>query len=223
MKAMILAAGRGARLRPLTNDTPKVLLKAGARCLIEYHLKRLRAAGIKDIVINLGHLGEMIRKKLGKGSDYNAKITYSDEMAGALETGGGIINALEWLGGEPFVVINGDIFTDYAIRPLQLENAQAHLVMVDNPEHNPGGDFYLDDKHITADSGKLLTFSGISYYKPSFFDNASPGRAPLVELLKEKIPQNVVTGELHSGVWMDVGTLERLNMLRQQLARENNR
>lgn len=223
MKAMILAAGRGTRLKPLTDDTPKVLLRAGSKCLIEYHLERLRTAGIKDIVINLGHLGEMIRKKLGKGSDYNLKITYSDEMTGALETGGGIINALEWLGGEPFVVINGDIFTDYLIRPLQLENAEAHLVMVNNPEHNPGGDFYLGDTHITPDSGKLLTFSGISYYKPSFFDNTSSGRIPLVELLKEKIPQNVVTGELHNGKWVDVGTLERLNTLRQQLARESSR
>lgn len=221
MKAMILAAGRGERMRPLTDETPKALLQIGGKPLIEYHLERLARDSIKEVTINLGHLGAMIRAYLGDGARYGLNITYSDEGGQPLETGGGIVRTLKWLGGGVFVVINCDIFCDRPIRPVPLEKPEAHLVMVGNPPHNPGGDFHLAADRVSVAGGTPLTFAGIGYYKPSFFRNAPPGRFPLSRLLREKIAQGAVTGEHYTGLWMDIGTPARLAEADGYLAQRN--
>lgn len=225
MKAMILAAGRGERMRPLTDHTPKPLLQAGGKPLIVWHIEHLVRAGITDFVINHAHLGAQIEQALGDGSRFGATILYSDEGT-ALETAGGIAFALPLLGDEPFAVVNGDIYCDYDFAQLpalatQMQNNQdnAHLVLVDNPAHHPQGDFLLQDKRILPTNDSLqLTFSGIGLYRPSLFTNIPRGsKAALAPMLREQIALGKVSGEHHHGAWVDVGTPQRLTQLDQQL------
>jgi len=228
LKAMILAAGRGERMRPLTDHTPKPLLQAGGKALIAWHIERLVGAGITELVINHAHLGTQIEQALGDGSRFGATIRYSDEGT-ALETAGGIAFALPLLGDEPFAVVNGDIYCDYDFARLpalaarmQLNRDSAHLVLVDNPEHNLKGDFLLqNDRVISSALGtqhSALTFSGIGLYRPELFAHIPRGaKAPLAPLLREQIALGKVSGEHHRGVWVDVGTPQRLEQLDRQL------
>ena len=218
MKAMILAAGRGERLRPLTDSTPKPLLKIGDKSLIEYHLYKLADVGIKEVIINTAWLGEKIQQTIGNGEKYGLTVFYSDESEQALETAGGIINALPLLGDEPFLIINGDIFTDYDFKQLNnLElNAEAHLVMVKNPQHNLKGDFALDGGYLQNTGDTLYTYSGIGIYTKQFFAGYPEGVTALAPILKEKITQQKVSGELFKNAWTDVGTIERLQQLNKQ-------
>lgn len=215
MKAMILAAGRGERMRPLTDTTPKPLLEVGGAPLIEYHILNLASAGFDTIVINLAHLGAQIRTALGNGERYGIRIEYSDEGEEALETGGGIFRALPLLGTEPFVVINGDVWCDYPLSELpRLTDALAHLVLVDNPPHHSQGDFLLQDGLVhDAGEGERLTFSGIGVYHPELFAGCRDGRFPLAPLLRKAMHSSRVSGEYYDGIWMDVGTPARLQAL----------
>ncbi len=264
MKAMILAAGRGERMRPLTDHTPKPLLAAGGKPLIVHHLERLARAGFRDLVINHAHLGERIAAALGDGSRWGVRIAYSPEGT-ALETGGGIFRALPLLGPEPFLVVNGDVWTDLDFAPLALPAGRlAHLILVDNPPHHPRGDFRLARGLVRAEpplvtqpqhadgrpasppppglteaplhrqghrgppatspaahdgglahdlqleSGRRLTFSGIGIYHPDLFRDCQPGAFPLAPLLRAAMAQARVTGEHYSGLWLDIGTPQRL-------------
>jgi MurNAc alpha-1-phosphate uridylyltransferase len=229
---MILAAGRGERMRPLTDHRPKPLLRVGDKPLIVWHIERLVKAGITDIVINHAHLGAQIEQALGDGSRFHARIRYSAENP-VLETAGGIANALPLLrpshlqtGSAPFAVINGDIYCDYDFALLPARAAAlaascdvAHLVLVDNPPHHAGGDFCLDAGRVnprgsSKSGGGALTFSGIGVYQPEMFAHIARGTAaPLAPLLHARIAENRISGEHHSGHWVDVGTPERLNEL----------
>lgn len=225
---MILAAGRGERMRPLTDHTPKPLLMAGGKPLIVWHIERLVAAGISDLVINHAHLGIKIEQALGDGRQFGARIRYSDEGT-ALETAGGIAYALHLLGDAPFAVVNGDVYCDYDFAHLpqhasRLANSDdlAHLVLVDNPEHNPKGDFGLQARRVT-DSAPKFTFSGIGLYQPELFAGIARGsKAPLAPLLREQIAQGRVSGEHHRGLWMDIGTPQRLAELDKMLTAKHN-
>jgi MurNAc alpha-1-phosphate uridylyltransferase len=215
MRAMILAAGRGERLRPLTDTTPKPLLDIDGRSLIEHHLEKLAMAGFREVVINLAHLGDMIRDRLGNGSEWGLNIHYSLEPAGALDTGGGIEQALPLLGESPFAVINGDVFSNYPLARLRaIKCDHAHLVLVPNPAHNPDGDFVLQAGRIIPGAQQRCTFSGISVYHPRFFSPAPGGRYSTVPMLRKAAALQQVTGEIYKGVWHDIGTLERLETLR---------
>lgn len=220
MHAMILAAGRGERLRPLTDQTPKPLLQAGPCRLIEHHLHALSGAGITNIVINVAHLGQYIVDTLGNGSRYGVSIQYSDETDHVLETGGGVFKALPLLKSDPFLVINGDIWTDmdFSLLPRNIDK-QAHLVLVENPEHHPDGDFSLRDGCVSnAEQGmQSWTFSGIGIYRHSLFSGCEAGRFALAGLLRSKFDQCGVSGETYHGEWMDIGTVERLKLLSEIL------
>lgn len=223
MKAMILAAGRGERMRPLTDHTPKPLLRAGNESLIGWHLRRLKAAGISEIVINHAWLGQKIEDELGNGAAYGVNIIYSPEGEQGLETAGGIATALPLLGNAPFLVINGDVLSNINFQAAHQraamlpENQLAHLWLVDNPPHNPNGDFALDNtgkvyaKHDAPDV-QPLTFSGTGIYRPELFMDTPPHHtAKLAPLLHQAIQKRQVGGEKHNGIWLDVGTPERLN------------
>jgi MurNAc alpha-1-phosphate uridylyltransferase len=220
MKAMILAAGHGTRMKPLTDHTPKPLLKVGGKPLIVWHIEKLQKAGFKDIIINIAWLGEQIPKALGDGSQFGVNLYYSDEQKeGALETAGGIIKALPFFNEEPFLVVNGDVWCDYEFsnnNPLSADDL-AHLVLVNNPEHNPDGDFSLNKQRIKREGGnvnnKKLTFSGIGYYHPDLFKSLPQGKRPLAPLLRNSMDNNKVSGELFTGDWRDIGTPERLEEL----------
>lgn len=218
MKAMILAAGRGERMRPLTDHTPKPLLEVGGKALIEYHLTALQQAGVREVIINHAWLGEQIESRLGNGERYGLQIQYSPEVPVALETAGGIIQALSHLGTEPFIVVNGDIWCDYPMQqlPQQLDGL-AHLVMVDNPPHNPQGDFCLIDGRLQAEGQDKLTYSGIGVYHPQLFAGLEPGIRTLAPLLKEAMAKGLVSGEQYEGQWLDIGTPERLHQLDTEL------
>ncbi len=219
MKAMILAAGRGERMRPLTDSTPKPLLCAGGKPLIVYHLEALAAAGFDSVVINHAHLGEQIERALGDGSRYGVAIHYSAEEL-ALETGGGIFRALPQLGNSPFVVINGDVWCDYPYERLRhVAVKKAHLVMVDNPPQHPEGDFVLNQGQVHDGSGNRLTFSGIGLYHPSLFAGCQDGAFPLAPLLRDAMQAGEVSGEYYQGQWFDIGTPERLMQLDERLRR----
>ena len=208
--AMILAAGRGERMRPLTDHTPKPLLKVRDKPLIVWHIERLKQAGISQLVINHAHLGEQIEQTLGDGSAFGVNIAYSPE-ATALETGGGIARALPLLGEQPFLVVNADVWMDIDYAELSIdEDDLAHLVLVSNPSHNPKGDFTLNDGRVEAEGEDKLTFSGIGLYQPHLFAGQSEERFPLAPLLRNAMSQNKVSGNQHQGIWMDVGTPERL-------------
>ncbi|KAA3629611.1 MAG: nucleotidyltransferase family protein [Proteobacteria bacterium] len=210
MKAMVLAAGRGERLRPLTDNMPKPLLQAGGRALIEHHLVALSAAGFHEVVINHAHLGERIEERLGAGERYGLRIRYSAEGV-ALETGGGVLRALPLLGDAPFLVVNGDIWTDYPFARLRgLSPEMAHLVLVANPPHNPGGDFSLHAGRVGIAANRRLTFSGIGVYHPALFAGSTRERFPLAPLLRDVAARGRVSGEHYAGEWVDVGTTERL-------------
>ena len=215
---MILAAGRGERLRPLTDEAPKPLIKVAGKSLIEYHLSNLADAGFKEIVINTAWLGKKIHQQLGNGENYGLSIQYSDEGE-ALETAGGIINALPLLGNKPFLVVNGDIWCDFDFSSLtKLSNStQAHLVLVNNPNHNPHGDFSLRDSHIKNTGKTMYTYSGIGIYSAAFFAEQKPGKTPLAPIIKNKSDNNLVSGQFYNGLWTDVGTMERLQQLENQL------
>ena len=237
--AMILSAGRGERMQPLTDTTPKALLEVAGEPLIVRHLRALREAGIKDVVINLSHLGEQIRDALGDGEEFGVHILYSPEPDPPLETGGGIRQALPLLGPDPFWVVNADVYTDYqfATPPLADED-EVHLVLVDNPAHHPEGDFHYEDGRVREQSGERLTFSGIGFYRPrlifghvhktvdmivgpgvsyalpgaaeQIFDETIGKRFPLAPLLRAAIRDGRASGEHYRGLWVDVGTTERL-------------
>ena len=219
MKAMILAAGRGERMRPLTDHIPKPLLKVGGKSLIVWHLERLAKAGFKEVVINHAHLGEQIEQALGDGSVWGLSIRYSPETS-ALETAGGIANALPLLGDAPFLVVNGDVFTEIDFGALQLVSPNlAHLVMVDNPPQHPDGDFVVDSGKVTNQGNHKLTFSGIGIYHPALFVDVERGQAAkLAPLLRSAMIKGLVTGEHYQGVWHDIGTPERLSFLDKQLS-----
>ncbi len=215
MRAMILAAGRGERLRPLTDSLPKPLVEVGGKPLIEHHLQALAEAGFREIVINQNHLGNMLRSALGDGERWDINIHWSNEQPEALETGGGIHQALPLLGSSPFLVVNGDIWTDYPYSRLRAIKCDwAHLVMIPNPVHNLGGDFTLLNARIRNEGGDKLTFSGIGVYHPRLFDDCTPGKFSVVPLLHSTMENHLVTGELYKGGWEDIGTLERLEAVR---------
>ena len=216
---MLLAAGRGERMRPLTDHTPKPMLQAGGKPLIVWHIERLAAAGMQQLVINHAHLGEQIEAALGDGSQFGVHICYSPENP-ALEAAGGIAQALPLLGEEPFAVINADIYCEYDLAclarhatALQARGDAAHLVLVDNPAQHPVGDFSLSKERVT-DSSPKLTFSGIGVYQPAIFFSISRGsRAQLAPLLRAQIALGKVSGEHYCGRWVDVGTPQRLQQL----------
>jgi MurNAc alpha-1-phosphate uridylyltransferase len=214
MKAMILAAGRGERMRPLTDSTPKALLPAGERRLIEYHLASLQAAGITDIVINVAWLRQQLMDYLGDGAERGLQIVYSDEGDSALETGGGIAKALPLLGDEPFWVVNGDVYTQYGFSAGPLtDNSLAHLLLVPNPTHNSAGDFALEGSSVVNTGNPMHTYSGIALMRPELFTRHQGGRSgafPLAPLLRAAADGGQMTGELLNTVWIDVGTPERL-------------
>lgn len=219
MKAMILAAGRGERMRPLTDFTPKPLLEVAGKPLIVWHIENLARAGIRELVINHAHLGQQIEAFLGDGSRYGVSIHYSPE-AEALETAGGIANALPLLGDDPFLVVNGDIFCDfdYTLIGEAARQQTACLVMVNNPPHHPTGDFFLDGTNIHAQGNPLLTFSGIGLYRPELFRAIPRGsKARLAPLLREAMERGTVRGLRHTGRWVDVGTPQRLADLDQEI------
>jgi MurNAc alpha-1-phosphate uridylyltransferase len=211
MKAMILAAGRGERMRPLTDTTPKPLLRIGGQMLIEHHVHALLRAGITELVINHAHLGEQIVRALGNGSAYGVSIQYSAEGDAALDTGGGIFNALPMLGAAPFLVVNADIWTDFDFSGLPRDiDGFAHLVMVDNPPHHPAGDFSLSEGKLSRQGPAMLTYSGIGLYRPELFAGCAPGAFPLAPLLHAAMDDGQVSGEHYTGRWFDIGTPERL-------------
>ena len=220
MKAFILAAGRGERMRPLTDHTPKPLLVAGGKPLIVWHLERLAAAGFREIVINHAHLGGQIEAALGDGSQWGLSIRYSPEPPGALETAGGIATALPLLGDQPFLVVNGDVYCDINFSHfLTLTVMNAHLVMVENPAHHAGGDFSLDgERVIYANGEQTFTYAGVGVFSPAFFAGVQPGTVmKLRPLLDAAIASGTLTGERFTGHWVDVGTPQRLADLNSEL------
>ncbi len=220
MKAILLAAGRGERMRPLTDSIPKPLLRAGGKTLIEWQIGRLVRAGIDEIVVNHAWLGAMIERALGDGSAYGATLRYSPEPPGALETGGGIRNALALLGDAPFLAVNADVWTDYPYERLALRaDADAHLVLVDNPDHHPQGDFALEGDRVRGEGTPRYTFSGIGVYRAGMFLQRPPGCFPLAPLLRELADAGRLSGEHYAGRWTDVGTPERLALLDAALQR----
>ena len=227
MKALIFAAGLGERMRPLTDTTPKPLLSVGGKRLIEWHLEKLAAIGVTEVVVNTSWLADQFPLVLGDGSRWNLRIQYAYEGSTPLETGGGMCNALQWLGDAPFIAVNGDIWCDADFARLQCgPEGDAHLLLVDNPTHNPRGDFTLGgDGHVHSDGDARLTFAGIGVYRASLFvdwrtvvgavagPELTPPRFKLTPLLRAAMGRGAVTGEYHRGHWTDVGTPERLRTL----------
>lgn len=225
MRAMILAAGRGERMRPLTDNTPKPLLQAGGQPLIVHQIERLRAAGMDRIVINVAWHAGLIERALGDGSALGVDIRYSREPEGALETAGGIRHALELLGDEPFVVVNSDVFCDFPLADLTglAADDSAHLVLVDNPPHHPAGDFALSGGRVQSSArspfNNKYTYSGIGIYRPALFAALAPGIRPLRPVLEDAIAAGKVSGQHHAGIWLDIGTPERLAELDRRLGK----
>jgi len=219
MKAMILAAGRGERMRPLTDTCPKPLLKVAEIPLIEHHIVKLASAGFKEIIINHAYLGDQIEAHLKDGASYGVTIQYSREQE-ALETGGGIFQALPLLGNEPFLVVNGDVWCEFDYQNLpQVISGTVHLVMTDNPEHNPEGDFFFYNGMLTESCGVKLTYSGLGIYSSSLFKNCEAGKFPLAPLLRQAISENNASATHFKGFWLDVGTPERLDFLNQYMSK----
>jgi MurNAc alpha-1-phosphate uridylyltransferase len=221
---MILAAGRGERMRPHTDRAPKPLIPVAGTPLVQRHLENLRDAGVTDIVVNLGWLGEQLREAVGDGSRFGVAVRYSEEGWPALESGGGIFHALPLLGPEPFLVVNGDVWTNFplarlAARARALERGTlAHLVLVPNPPHNPRGDFALEGGRVGNGEAGRHTFSGLSVHTPEFFHGCAPGHFPLLPLWRRSAGLGHLGGELYEGAWSDVGTPERLAALERSLA-----
>ena len=219
MRAMILAAGHGVRLKPLTDQTPKPLIPVAGKPLIEYHLEALAAAGFGEIVINQGHLGEQLPLALGNGERWGVRILWSDERPDPLETGGGLYKALPLVGDSPFLAVNGDIWTDYPFSRLRAVKCDyAHLVLVPNPKHHPQGDFALQGAVIRKQGEPRYTYSGIAVYHPRLFRDCSPGKFSVVPLMWRDMEENIVTGERYDGAWSDIGTPERLANLDASLS-----
>jgi len=211
---MVLAAGRGERMRPLTDLTPKALLTVRGKPLIVHHLERLSSLGIRDVVINLAWLGDRIRAALGDGEQWNLRIHYSDEGNEALETGGGIFRAMPQMGADAFLVVNADVFTDFDFAALRMEPAAlAHLVLVTNPPQHPQGDFSVVEGLIQEGGVQRWTYSGIGLYRPQLFEGCSDGKFPLLPLFRRAIAQQRLYGQVYTGIWSDVGTPERLAAL----------
>lgn len=218
MRAMILAAGRGERMRPLTDHLPKPLLVVGGRPLIAHHLMALKQANISHIVINHAWLGHKIEAELGDGRQFGLHIHYSAEGETGLETAGGIRLALPFLGAEPFIVVNGDVLTDYPFAKLEralIPGKNAHLVLVPNPPQHPGGDFALTQGIASADGESKFTFSGIAVYRPEFFRDVPPGAQKLAPFLRAAMQRGEVSAELYQGYWADIGTPQRLTEANQ--------
>ena len=219
---MILCAGRGERMRPLTDSTPKPLLQVAGKPLVQYHIEKLAQAGVTDIVINHAWRGEQIEQTLGDGGQWGVSIQYSAEST-ALETAGGIIKALPLLGNKPFILVNGDVWSDYPfVQLLTFKPKAAHLVLVTNPPHHPQGDFALlgslgECGQVAAQGDKKFTYSGISVINPALFAGLKVGRLPLAPLLRDAMAVQQVTGELYQGDWIDVGTPQRLEALGQKI------
>jgi len=214
---MVLAAGRGERLRPLTDRVPKSLVEVQGQSLLERHLESVRAAGITTVVINLGWLGDRIVERIGSGSRYGLEVIYSQEGDNILETGGGIHNALPDLGSEPFLVVNADIYTDMPVPKLQLADSHlGHLVMVPTPDYREHGDFDIHDGLVRNGERPAYTFSGVAIYRPEFFDGCEAGRFPLAPMLREAADRGELSGSLYEGLWADIGTPERLATLNDQ-------
>lgn len=216
---MILAAGRGERMRPLTDHTHKSLLPIAGKPLIVWHIEKLAAAGVTELIINHAHLGQQIIDALADGDRWGVRIHYSAEGEGqALETGGGIYKALPLLGEEPFLVVNSDVFTDLDYAALSLPaHCLASLVLVDNPPHHPQGDFLLSGIQVTDEDGARLTFSGIGVYHPSLFAGCRAGAFPLAPLLRQAMQTGKVCGIHYTGPWVDVGTPERYRLLNETM------
>ena len=216
MSAMILAAGRGERLRPVTDVTPKALVEVNGVSLLERHLQRLADAKIKTVVINLGWLGERIAERIGSGQQYGLQVVYSPEYDNILDTGGGIKRALPLLEKAPFWIINADIFTDMPLPNIKLDpESLAHLVLVPMPGHKAAGDFELRDGKVRNSDNMDLTYSGMAFYRPEFFAKSGGGRFSVVPLLREAADDGLIEGSLYEGAWEDVGTPERLQKLNQ--------
>ena len=216
---MILAAGRGERMGALTATQPKPLLAIGDRSLIERHVVRLAASGIEEIVINLSYRGGEIRKRLGDGSRFGVSIAYSEEGEPPLETGGGIVHALPLLGGEPFLLVNSDVYTDFDFRVLVERARVPTLLLVPNPEHNMRGDFGLDAAGFVSAAPPLSTYAGVAIFDPKWFAELAPGRRPLKPVLDAAIARRELQGLKFLGAWLDVGTPERLEQARALAAR----
>jgi MurNAc alpha-1-phosphate uridylyltransferase len=221
MKVIILSAGRGERLRPLTDHTPKPLLKAGEKRLIEYTLHSLVKAGLTDIVINTAYLSEQFPVVLGNGEAYGATISYTTEGLNGLETAGGIINAQPLLGNEPFLVVNGDIWTDFPFEQLDCftlaPSKLGHLVFVNNPEHNPNGDFSLSSGNVINGGENKVTYSGIAIFHPDLFKSYDVQKMALKPVFLAAITKQQLSGQLYQGQWSDIGTAERLEKLAQYI------
>jgi MurNAc alpha-1-phosphate uridylyltransferase len=218
MKAMLLAAGRGERMRPITDSLPKPLVPLAGKPLIAWHLAALARAGFREVIVNTSWLAGLLHAALGDGSAFGVSITWSDEGPVPLETGGGILRAVPLLGPGPFLVVNADIWTDIDFATLSLEeDAHAHLVLVPNPPHNVRGDFGLDGDLVVSRDSERFTYSGVGMFRREFFDGASGERFPLLPLLNRGIATRRVRGELHRGAWSDVGTPERLAALDARL------
>jgi len=213
MIAMILAAGRGERLRPLTATMPKALVEVRGRSLLERHLDAVKAAGVDTVVINLGWLGEQIADRIGSGSRYGLAVVYSPEGEDILETGGGIQRALPMLGNDPFLVVNADVFTDMPLPLVLPDDSDGHLVLVPTPAYRDQGDFDLVEGRVINAETPSLTFSGIAIYRPEFFAECDPGRFPLAPMLRSAADASRLTGSIYNGVWEDVGTPQRLEEL----------
>jgi len=218
MIAMILAAGRGERLRPITDEIPKPMVEVGGQALLERHLVLLADAGVDTVVINLGWHGEKIVERIGSGQQFGVQVLYSPEYDNILETGGGICRALPMLGDEPFWVVNGDVLTDFSVRKPDLPvDCNAHLLLVPRPDYLDHGDFDLDGARVSNGPERPYTFSGIACYRPSFFAGREPVRFPLAPLLRDAADGGRLSGEIYAGLWADVGTTERLAELNRQL------
>jgi MurNAc alpha-1-phosphate uridylyltransferase len=214
MIAMILAAGRGERLRPVTDSMPKALVKVGGEHLIDRHLAMLAAAGVSTVVINLGWLGEQIAAHVGSGRRYGLQVVYSPEYDNVLETGGGIQRALPLLGKQTFWVLNADVFTDWKLTGHALANGLlAELVVIEKPAHRAHGDFSVVDGRLSNDEPRLFTFSGIARYRPEFFAGAKPGRFSVVPMMRAGADRGQLGAAVFTGTWEDVGTVERLKLL----------
>lgn len=223
MYAMILAAGRGERMRPLTDSLPKPLLCVSDKPLISYHLEKLSNCGFKDVVINQAWLGHLLPQHLGDGDKWLLNIHYSDEGNNALETAGGIKKALSQIDSDYFMVVNGDVWTDFDFSKLPKhlpEDVLAHLVLVENPQHNPTGDFAVANGLLTTGE-EQFTFSGIAVYHRDFFDSVDDGVCALGPLIRQHIKDNSVAGEVYLGQWFDIGTPQRLEQLDQQLRKHS--
>jgi MurNAc alpha-1-phosphate uridylyltransferase len=218
MRAMLLAAGRGERMRPLTDATPKPLLRVGGRPLIVWHLERLARAGVHEVAVNVSWLGHQLREALGDGRAYGVSITWFDEGPEPLETAGGIVNALPFLAGGPFLVLNADVYSEAPLPAAPAAGRLAHLLLVDNPVHHPRGDFGCEAGELRCIGSPRYTFSGIASYRPELFAGLAPGRRPLRPVLDRAAHAGFATASRHAGRWVDVGTPERLAALDASLA-----